>query len=94
MKPNKKFPRLARNFDLIADEVRHERARQDMLWGAQTHEPYKWLAILTEEVGEAAKAAYEAESQGKSLTDYREELIQVAAVAFAMVECLDKQKGK
>jgi hypothetical protein len=41
----------------IVDEVYQERHRQEMLWGPQKHDPFVWLAILGEEVGEADAAA-------------------------------------
>lgn len=37
----------------------NERRRQDAKWGEQNHNDYYWLGILTEEVGEAAKALIE-----------------------------------
>ncbi len=46
--------------------------------------------ILGEEVGEANKAALEAKFGSKTLAEYREELVQVAAVAVAMIQCLDR----
>ncbi len=39
----------------ILDLVAAERERQDSLWGAQHHSASTWLAILAEEVGEAAR---------------------------------------
>jgi hypothetical protein len=76
----------------ILAEVIDERARQDAKWGQQNHSPANWLMILGEEVGEVNKAAYEAEFHDKSIAFYREELIQVIAVALAMVESLDRNK--
>jgi hypothetical protein len=43
----------------ILDEVLQERLRQEAKWGAQSHAPERWLAILTEEVGEVARAILE-----------------------------------
>lgn len=74
----------------VAHDVNHERVRQDGLWGEQNHDPFTWLAILGEEVGEAAKAALEIRFGKGPLAHYREELVQVAAVACAMVECIDR----
>lgn len=71
----------------VLDEVEDERIRQDRQWGEQNHNPDRWLAILLEECGEAAHAANE-QNQGW----YRAELIQVAAVAVAAIECLDREK--
>ena len=44
------------NTNLVLDEIGWERLRQNRKWGAQTHDPEVWLAILMEEVGEAAQA--------------------------------------
>lgn len=81
----------------VMDEIQVERLRQDKKFGEQNHDPFKYLAILGEEVGEANKAAIDAYDWKRGtwagdLKDYREELIQVAAVAMAMVECLDRKK--
>ena len=80
----------------VYKEVEAERARQDKKWGEQNHHPALWLMILGEEVGEANKGALEAYFSGYDQTGdwsgYREELVQVAAVAIAMVESLDRGK--
>lgn len=65
-------------FDAIVDE----RNRQDIKWGMQRNfSPEKWLVILMEEVGELCETAQE-----HDIERWREELVQVAAVAFAMME--------
>lgn len=71
-------------------DVLRERARQDAKWGVQNHSSFKWLTILTEELGEAAQEILEDDEPAK----LRHELVQVAAVALAFIECLDKQQGK
>ena len=76
---------------LVLNQVIAERERQDSLWGEQNHGPYAWLSILMEEVGEAAQAANKTILEGhKGFEHYREELVQVAAVTIAMIECLDR----
>jgi NTP pyrophosphatase (non-canonical NTP hydrolase) len=60
--------------------VAEERGRQDSKWGPSEGRPVPTLAILIEEVGEVAEAMNEGDP---GLVD---ELIQVAAVAVAMVE--------
>ena len=52
-----------------------EREAQDEKWGEQRHSDEKWLAILLEELGEAAKAVLEKNEEG-----LLEETVQVAAV--------------
>lgn len=82
----------------IFAEITQERDRQDEKWGEQNHAPFTWLAILGEEFGEISRAALEAHFQQgvtsvpltQNYRHYREELIQLAAVAVAMVECLDR----
>lgn len=86
------------NTNLILDEVCGERSRQEAKWGVQNHEPLAWLPILAEEAGEVARAlcdmstAKDPSALKSAVENYREELIQVAAVAVAMVECLDRNK--
>lgn len=66
--------------------VMTERQRQDQKWGANRDlDDGTWLKILVEEVGEVAKAMLE-----KDLTNLREELVQVAAVAVAAIENIDR----
>lgn len=79
----------------ILEEVLDERDRQDTKWGKQDHDPAWWMTILGEEFGEACEAALQASFGGddgpdRPWSDYREELIQIAAVAVAAAECLDR----
>jgi hypothetical protein len=70
-------------------EIIEERINQDEKWGQQNYPPCKFLTILGEEYGEACKAALEAKYE-----EYREELVQVAAVAVQMIEALDRAEAK
>lgn len=72
----------------VLEYVEIERLQQYKKWGDQHHDIYKWLAILTEEVGEAAQAALDAPEH------VRKELIQVAAVAVQIIENIDKNNLK
>ncbi len=74
----------------VRDDITTERKRQDEKWGMQNHDNFTWLAILGEEFGEAQKAALEYRFGNSSLDDYRKELIHVAAVAVAAIECFDR----
>lgn len=85
----------------VLDLVAAERGKQDAKWGEQNHSPLFWLAILGEEFGEVSKATVERESalsRGKELTvtihtdNMRDELVQVAAVAVAMLESLERNQ--
>ena len=76
----------------VLDEVAIERKRQDTLWGEQNHSPALYLTILLEEVGEVATEIFNATTKASTLDYTREELIQVAAVAVAMVEAIDRRK--
>lgn len=72
-------------------EVLEERMRQEEKWGEQNHSPEKWVAILLEEVGESCKEMLDTPRHlGKPNDNLRAELIQVAAVALAMLECHDR----
>ncbi len=69
-------------------EVIKERRRQDEKWGPenvlQTESNAVRMTVLTEEVGEVAKAILEGDFSGM-----KTELIQVAAVVFAWLESPD-----
>lgn len=80
--------------DEVLDHVAAERERQDEKWGEQNHLDWVWNAILMEEVGEAAEevltTAFGAAAKGHG--DLRSELVQVAAVAVAWIEAIDRRK--
>lgn len=79
----------------VFKQVEIERKRQDQLWGEQNHKPEVWLSILAEEVGEVAQEVQNMKFKRADGADYREELVQVAAVAVAMIEAFDRSpKGK
>lgn len=84
---------------IVLTDVVDERHRQDMRWGQQDHSPIEWMAILMEEVGEVSKEVcehhfqYKGDQKERSLR-MRKELVQVAAVAVAMIESLDRNELK
>ena len=75
---------------VIADWILGQRE----LWGEQNHNPHIYMSILLEEVGEAAQALNEFyfKKEPKELEHFREELVQSAAVAISIVECIDRDK--
>lgn len=82
------------------DAVIAERKRQDAKWGQQNHDPQYWTGILMEEVGELAEAINETvfnngpdERAKGGYANMRAEAVQVAAVAVAFVEMLDRRYG-
>lgn len=68
--------------DKAVELVLEERENQDRKWGVQNHDPAFWLLILTEELGEVAKAALE-----RNHPEYIKELRQLIAVGLAWYEC-------
>jgi len=83
-----------RNKLQIFRDIEIERDRQDAKWGDQsdTWDP-RWLAVLTEEVGEVAKEILEGSRYNTGYmidTEHlREELVQCAAVTIAWIEAID-----
>ena len=72
-----------------------ERDSQDVTWGEQNHAPIEWLAILMEEVGEVATECIDQDpllDESGYPMQLENELVQVAAVAVAMIECLHRGK--
>jgi len=80
----------------IIAEILSERKRQDIVFGEQNRTPTKWVSILAEEVGSAAKQANNFDVTGNELNlrRYELEIIQVAAVALVTLECLERGKWK
>lgn len=75
-------------------DVRVRRQEQDLKWGEnQEHSLLEWVGIVTEEVGEVAKAAMRVHSNVKNpdIFQYRDEMLDVAASAVAAVENLDRE---
>lgn len=90
----------------ILSDIVEERMRQDDKWGEDRDLiPMHWLAILTEEVGELAQEIVKQVAVVPQITDkaylfdvtqermdrMRNEAIQVAAVAVAFIEYLDRK---
>jgi NTP pyrophosphatase (non-canonical NTP hydrolase) len=96
---------MGARLERVLRDVGSERLRQDVLkaQGRFEHTPadpevnhYERLAMLAEEVGEVAKETL-GQAEGKLAHDndvdrasLRKELIQVAAVAVAWIEALDR----
>lgn len=81
------------SMEQVFGEVAIERARQNEKWGEQNHDDYRWLAILTEEIGELAQAILHDEFGGRAAGTRNDELIQVAAVAVQWLECIERRNG-
>lgn len=75
-------------------EIANERFNQDRKWGEQNHNLSTWYTILGEEFGEVGKDIQEYLLRDGSRDTIREELIQVAAVAVAMIECMDRRDSE
>lgn len=87
--------RRADKLATVLAQVGEERRRQDEQWGGPLHDdhhtPRQWFGLVDDHLGRAKKAA-----GGKS-TDhdtYRHNLVQVAALAVAAVESLDRLRRR
>ena len=74
----------------VLEEIDDERARQHGKWGEQNHADIEWFAILAEEFGEVARSIVGGPLRTVGEHGTRHELIQVAAVAVAWVEAIDR----
>jgi hypothetical protein len=72
--------------------VLRERQRQDSKWGEQNHDPFTYITVLGEGYGELCQAALHCRFGGPAGAELREEAVHTAAVALALVECLDRAK--
>lgn len=82
------------------DAILCERTTQNVQWGnKEVHGRGVWSEVLAEEVGEVARASlalsfgpgaeYGSDARLAALTNYRAEIVQVAAVALKILERLD-----
>lgn len=78
--------------EYVIQKIINERGHQDHKWGIQRHSPELWMAILMEEVGEAAKEILEEQFSGYKSSGLYSELVQVAAVAIAILEQLEEER--
>lgn len=76
--------------DFTLEKIIAERERQDNKWGADRMlDDHVWLTILTEEAGEAAEGIL----KRIPIDELEKEVVQIAAVAVAWIECLESKKG-
>lgn len=74
----------------IIRDILKERNRQDAEHGKDRNLlPSEWLPILGEEFGEVCTGI-----ANWDIDNIREEAVQVAAVAMAMIECIDRNRVK
>jgi len=77
--------------ELVLNDVRNERIRQDRKWGDQVQNAHElWNVIGVEEVGEVARAIYEA----GEIDHLYLEIIQVASVYVAWAESIRRRGEK
>ena len=81
-------PLFAPTITTSLESVLVERVRQTDKWGEQNHDAFTWLAILSEEVGEAAQSALHNKFGGHAVGTLRIELVHVCAVALQWIECI------
>jgi len=84
---NKNRSRSRSNVYRLIDE---ERQRQIGKWGDGGLDPFVWIAVLSEELGEASEAILKQKSQ----EDLEGEIVQIAAVAVAWLEDCNRHREK
>ena len=77
----KSGPQASRVLDVLCDRAQHELFDQEAKWGVQNHSLEFWWLIISEEVGEIAKAVLEGD-----IIDVQAETIQTIALLARLVE--------
>ena len=72
--------------------VYQEDRKQREKWGDQTHSIYKWITILSEEVGELSKAVLEAHHDTAAWKDVVKEAVQVATLALKIAWMVQRRR--
>jgi NTP pyrophosphatase (non-canonical NTP hydrolase) len=73
----------------IHEKIREENIRQLKLWGVQEHEPFEWLAYVTEELGELSEAISEWTYRDGQVEDVVKEAIQVSTLSLKIAEMFE-----
>lgn len=73
--------------DQIYSDVRDELARQSYIYGEMKHPGFKWVTILTKQVGELSAAVI-----NQQMDRCRHEAVQVAAVALQIIKAIDDER--
>ena len=73
-------------YDRIAPLVFRENHRQLEKWGVQDHDPFQWLAFVTEELGECAEAISEWYFREGEADAVVKEAIQTATLCLKIAE--------
>ena len=75
----------------VLSDVEEERDRQNQRWGGNAHDdlhgPRDWAAFIIEHLGKALDAA-----EGGEADRYRRRMVEVAALAAAAVEVVDRAR--
>jgi hypothetical protein len=76
----------------VLQQVRSQRECQDQLLGEQDRPPIAWVGKMLEEVGSIARSA----GCGTHILerDYRFEMLGIAVLAVAAIECYDRNLEK
>ena len=80
----------------ISELVDAESERADAKWSGVAYTDYLWVCILTEEVGEVARAIHDSHyrrSAGDTEEGIVAELVQVASVAIRFAEWIRHQEA-
>lgn len=78
--------------DVVMSDIANERCRQNAKWGGVQQLPdYTYLAIATEELGEAAQAMLHDQFGGHAAGTLRTELVQLAAVVVQWIQRIDME---
>jgi len=75
----------------IKNDINDERQRQNETWGYNDHHIFKWLAIITEELGEASAEALEIDFLERKNKDATTPDSYVSLLVFEHQEKLRKE---
>lgn len=81
---------------VVLDQIRAERHRQDAQWGGPGHDDLHkhrdWTKFIEEHNDRASKVIADAKGR-PDLDQYRKQLVEIAALAVAAIESLDRKRS-
>ena len=81
----------------ILNDIMDDRVKQDEGWGVNRDNSESWILILAEEIEQVTRPVLEDRfpcGLNISLVEYRKKLIQIAAIAIAVIESFDRNEGR
>ena len=85
---------MSMGVEQVLQEIRNERLRQDLEWGGPEHDDSQPIGHYLNYIGEKLCRQATLDLMEESVGEVRRRLVQIAALAVAAVESLDRRTNR